>query len=187
MERFLLHYFALSAHAYTRGTHTTPESSTVADRDEAPVSYTAAGVVAAPIYLKWMLCFEEPETRTLWVAKATPRDWLVPGEAPIVAENLTTRYGRVSFSLRVESASAYRVRANVTLPPSFASKPPPGGVRVRVRAPLQHAGRLSAVTVGGQAWSAFDAAEETIDFAPAALTPALIQKGLPNIVATFAS
>ena len=121
------------------------------------------------------------------MAKATPRDWLVPGEAPIEAADLTTRYGRVSFSLRVESASAYRVRANVTLPPSFASNPPPGGVRVRVRAPLQHAGRLSAVTVGGQAWSAFDAAEETIDFAPAALTPALIQKGLPNIVATFAS
>ena len=24
--------------------------------------------------LKWMLCFEEPEARTLWLAKATPKD-----------------------------------------------------------------------------------------------------------------
>ena len=50
--------------------------------------------------LKWMLCFEEPESRTLWLAKATPRGWLAAGEAPIVAANLTTRYGRVSYTLR---------------------------------------------------------------------------------------
>ena len=36
--------------------------------------------------LKWMLCFEEPQTRTLWLGKAVPRDWLVTGEAPIAAE-----------------------------------------------------------------------------------------------------
>eukprot|EP01043_Picozoa_sp_COSAG02_P082468 COSAG02_NODE_20685_length_819_cov_1.483333_1_plen_255_part_01 len=56
-EKFLLHFFAISAHAYTRGTFTTPESSDVANRDIAPAQYVSAGVMLAPTYLKWMLCF----------------------------------------------------------------------------------------------------------------------------------
>ena len=185
VEPFLLHFFTHSAHANTRGTFTTPESSLLGNR-AAVYAYASAGVANVPLCIKWALCFEEPETRTLWVAKATPRDWLVPGEAPVIATNLTTRYGRISFSLQVVAAgtSAYTVRANVTLGPAAV---PPGGVRVRVRAPLQHAGRLSAVTVGGEAWSAFNAAEETIDFTAAALTPDRIENGLPQIVATFAA
>ena len=185
VEKFLLHYFAISAHGYTRGTFTTPESSDLADRDTAPAQYASAGVVAAPIYLKWMLCFEEPQTRTLWLGKAVPRDWLVAGEVPIVAERMTTRYGRVSLSLAVASGDGYSVKANVTLPPSFATKGPAGGVRLRIRAPLAHAGKLSQVTVGGKAWSAFDAAEETVDIAAGKLTAELIASGLPEVVATF--
>eukprot|EP00729_Bicosta_minor_P023545 gene23545-10381_t len=89
IEKFLLHFFAISAHGYTRGTWTTPESSNIADRDIAPVAYSSAGVVVVPTYLKWMLCFEEPETRTLWLGKAVPRDWLAAGEAPLNAQNVT--------------------------------------------------------------------------------------------------
>ena len=206
VEKFLLHYFALSAHGYTRGTFTTPESSNIADRDVAPVAYSSVGVVTAPTYLKWMLAFEEPETRTLWLAKATPRDWLVPGEAPLVATRLTTRYGRTSYSIIVATAqpsaspkdadaataaaaaaAAYVVHANITLPASFAAKAtqPAGGIRLRVRAPLEHAGKLSKVTIGGQAWAAFNAAEETVDIAADKLTVDLIAKGLPSIVVTF--
>ena len=103
VKKFLLHFFALSAHAYTRGTFTTPESSNIADRDVAPVAYASAGVVTVPTYLKWMLAYEEPETRTLWLGKAVPRDWLAAGEAPLNAQNMTTRYGRVSFTLAVGS------------------------------------------------------------------------------------
>ena len=76
VERFLLYYFAVSSHGYTRGTFTTPESSNVADRDEAPVAYASPGVVTAPVYLKWMLAFEEPETRTVWLGKAVPTEFL---------------------------------------------------------------------------------------------------------------
>ena len=138
--------------------------------------------------LKWMLCFEEPEARTLWLAKATPREWLAAGGAPLTASNLTTRYGRLSFALRPPptDATEYVVRVNLTLPASFASAPPAGGLRVRLRAPLAHAGRLSGVTVGGAAWSAFSAAEETIDVSAAQLrTAGLVAEGLPRIVATF--
>ena len=136
-----------------------------------------------------MLCYEEPEARTLWLAKATPRGWLVAGEAPLVAERLTTRYGRVAFNLTVVApeGAAYAVHASVVLPASVAVAPPPGGLRLRLRAPSEYAGRLSAVTVGGVRWSAFSAAEETVDFAASALTASLVRDGLPRIVATFGS
>merc|ERR1719326_345614 len=83
IERFLLHFFAMSAHGYTRGTWTTPESSNLANRDEPAVVYASTGINTIPIYLKWSLAFEDPETRTLWLAKAVPRDWLKPGERPL--------------------------------------------------------------------------------------------------------
>ena len=148
-----MHFYAASAHGYTRGTWTTPASSNLANRDEPAVEYTSTGVHTVPVYLKWMHVFEEPETHTLWLAKALPRDWLVPGEAPLVVERATTRYGRVSFSMTVGTGSSYTVAVNVTLPASFATAGPTGGLRVRVRAPLAHAGKLSGVTVGGKAWS----------------------------------
>ena len=100
-----------------------------------------------------------------------------------------TRYGRVAFAFHppARGAAAFAVRVNVSLPPSFAAAAPAGGVRVRLRAPLAHAGRLSRVTVGGAAWAGFSAAEESIDFAAAQLTAGLLGDGLPRIVATFAA
>ena len=189
VERFLLHYFALSAHGYTRGTLTAPEASDVSDRDAPSAPYTAAGEVGATVYLKWLLCFEEPEARTLWLGKATPREWLAAGGEPLLASGLTTRYGRVSFAFHppARGAAAFAVRVNVSLPPSFATVAPAGGVRVRLRAPLAHAGRLSRVTVGGATWAGFSAAEESVDFTAAQLTAGLLRDGLPRIVATFAA
>ena len=63
IERFLLHFFAYSAHGYTRGTWTTPEACSP-DKDVASTAYVAAGVVTAPVYLRWALVFEEPENKT---------------------------------------------------------------------------------------------------------------------------
>jgi len=197
VHRFLLHFFAMSAHGYTRGTWTTPLSSNLADRDEPTLPYASTGVHTVPIYLKWMLVFEEPETRTLWLAKATPRDWLVSGDgAPLVVSNATTRYGRVSYSLSVAASAAdasggagtYTVTANVTVPKTLAMtgpQQPTGGIRLRLRAPLEHAGKLSSVTMGGKPWAGFDAATETIDISASELTSSLIETGLPAIVATF--
>eukprot|EP00966_Prymnesium_polylepis_P290083 6701240-Prymnesium_polylepis.1 len=192
VDRFLLHFFTQSAHTHTRGTFSTPESTTL-DRNGYDYAIASAGQGNVPLCLKWALAFEEPETRTLWLAKAIPRDWLVPGEAPLVASRLSTRYGRVSVALRVTSApgaSPYVVHANVTLPLSFAAgsdvtRAPTGGIRLRIRAPPEYAGRLSAVTLGSDAWKHFDAAEETVDIPAKTLCPALIKTGLPQIVATF--
>ena len=195
VERFLLYFFSMSAHSATRGTWLTPESQSI-DRDRGGWPYASPGQANVAMAMKWMLCFEEPETKTLWLGKAVPRDWLAPGEAPLVASNLTTRYGRVSYGIAVSAATAgggsdaagYAVTASVTLPASFAdaATAPAGGLRLRIRAPAAHAGRLSGVTIGGKAWAGFSAAEETIDIAAGELTPELIRDGLPRIVATFA-
>jgi len=188
----LLYFFTQSAHSQTRGTFTSPESQTI-DRARNGWPYASPGQANVPMALKWMLCFEEPETRTLWLAKATPRDWLAVGQEPVRASNLTTRYGRVSFAVAAPTAeltdeqATFAVHASVTLPASFATAAtaPAGGIRLRIRAPLEHAGKLSGVTVGGKAWSDFDAAEETINIAASKITASLIADGLPHIVATF--
>jgi len=177
----------------------TPESQHI-DRDMGGYAYASPGQANVAMALKWMLCFEEPETRTLWLAKATPRDWLVAGEAPITASNLTTRYGRVSFQMTAAAAGtdnagtaagAYTVKASVTLPARFAQSgsgsQPAGGLRLRIRAPTAQAGKLSAVTIGGKPWpkSGFSAAEETVDIASEQLTAAMISDLKSGIVATF--
>ena len=132
----------------------------------------------APSYLKWALVSEEPNNRTVWLAKATPRAWLTPGAAPVVVRRAPTRYGRVSFVLAAEAPKAgpaLRVTANLSLPATYAGGGgPPGGLRLRLRAAAALAGRLARVTVGGEAWSAFDAHAETIDFGPGTLTAARI-------------
>ena len=56
VEKFLLHYFAISAHAYTRGTFTTPESSDIGDRDVPPMHYASAGVHVSAITSFASLC-----------------------------------------------------------------------------------------------------------------------------------
>merc|ERR1712166_668366 len=89
VERFLLYFFTQSAHANTRGTWTTPESASI-DRGSGAISFSSAGVNNVPLSIKWMLVFEEPETHTLWLGKAVPRDWLAPGESALLVEQATT-------------------------------------------------------------------------------------------------
>jgi hypothetical protein len=186
IERFLLHYFGFgSAHAYTRGTVTTPEASHP-DRDVGSTDYVAAGVMMAPTYLKWMLLFEEPNSQTVWLAKALPRSWLEVGAGAVVVRNATTRYGRASYSMQASSmGGVYSVRANVSLPPSFATTPPPGGLRLRLRAPAELAGKLSGVTVAGKKWMAIDRAAETVDFDASSLGQGGMLVAMEQIVATW--
>lgn len=195
VERFLLHFFAMAAHTYTRGTWTTPEACSP-DRDVASTAYVAAGVVTAPVYLKWALVYEEPENRTLWVGKAVPRDWLGPGEEPLVAAGVPTRYGKISMTFTPPqkqldgdtTAATYTVAAKVTVEDTFATSPatvPAGGLRVRFRVPPAHAGKMLSVTVNGKPWADFDASAETVDFSAAKLPAA--KGGLAQIVATFAA
>ena len=180
IERFLLHYFAMSAHTYTRGTWTTPEA-THPDRDVSSTDYVAAGVLTSTTYLKWMLLFEEPESQTVWVGKATPREWLQVGQTT-AATGLTTRYGRVSLRWGASLVKGiYTVHANVTLTQGYA---PTGGVKVRLRTPLEYLGRLTAVTVGGAPWDAIDSGSEAVVFSAAELTPETL-RNMQHIIAVY--
>ena len=90
-------------------------------------------------------------------------------------EKLPSGHGRGAAA----SAGAYVISATVRLPASYAAGGPPaapaGGVRLRLRTPARYAGRLAAVTVAGRPWPAFNATAETVDFAPEALTAALLR------------
>ena len=183
-ERFLLHYFSTTAHAYTRGSWTVPEEHYL-DRDHPTIAYNTVGQTISPIYLKWMLVFEDPRSQTLWLGKALPREWLADGVEPVVVEDVPTRYGRVGYRLQAAKQStkgAFTVHANLSLPASFAGDSgPAGGLHLRLRVPL-HCGKMVGVSVGGKAWPAFDPKAEAIVFD--SFTPSLLTK-VESIVATF--
>ena len=104
----------------------------------------------------------------------------------MVVTNATTRYGRLSYRLQASSpagdAKSYQVKASVVLPATIAGAP--GGLRLRLRAPLPWGRKLASVTVGGKQWTRFDAAAETIDFSAQELKAAQLSD-LESIVATF--
>ena len=128
-----------------------------------------------------------------------PSPWSAPAEAPprnsgrVIARNHGKRTSAHSAHTSAQPMGA-AVRLGLGLrpatyapleSPTHAGAAPAGGIRLRLRAPLEHAGKLSKVTIGGQAWSAFSAAEETIEIAAEKITSSLIKEGLPHIVVTF--
>ena len=168
-EAYLLQWLAVSAHGYTRGTHIAPESSYVDRTAHSPSFATHAGLVA-PLYLKWSLVVEAPLEHALWLTKATPRVWLAEGEV-IELMHAPTAYGRLGIRLKSAIRSAAAVHVNLSLPPEWATKKtealptrqpyPAGGLRVRVRVPGARRA-IRSVTVGGEAWWAFDATLSTV-------------------------
>ena len=67
----------------------------------------------------------------------------------------------------VTPAADYTVKINIPVPASWAATAamrPAGGLVVRVRSPMEHAGKMSGVTVGWNPWSKFDATTETVAF-----------------------
>ena len=162
IEPFLLQFFSLCAHAYTRGTFTAPESA-VLDRTQVNVPFATPAGVSTPLMLKWLLLCEHPVSHSLWIAKGTPRNWLDEGET-FGAEAIPSAYGRVSFRFRSEINSAKRVHVNVTLPSSWMqadTRKPGGGLVIRLRTPHQNA-RITAAKMGGGVVLAFNASEETV-------------------------
>ena len=68
VEPFLLQFYALSAHAYTRGTWIAPESTPI-DRTKASPPFATPSGLTVPILLKWALVYEHPTTRAVWIGK----------------------------------------------------------------------------------------------------------------------
>lgn len=163
VEQFLVFTFAVSAHAQTRGTWTASECIGGLDRSisspDSASGYAAPSQTVVPTLIKWMMLFEDPLKKQLWIAKGIPREWLMHGKSAVALNGSPTRYGRISFSL--QAVGANDVQANVTLPDDFVW--PDGGMKLRLRTPgFLDGKRLTSVSVGGQSWSDFNATEETI-------------------------
>ena len=183
---YLLQYFALSAHGYTRGTHIAPESTPLNRSNPSPPFATPSGLTA-PILLKWLLAWEHPTTRTLWIGRALPRVWLAHGRR-VAARDLPTAYGRLGLSLASSvGAAGGTVAANLSLPAAMLAAPPPGGLTLRLRVPGAPAVALRGATVGGKAWAAVNASDATLHFDAAALRGAAMGARMQAIVATFAT
>jgi hypothetical protein len=145
------------AHHYTRGTWTAPETRKLDEvTDAAP--YCVPAQLTVPMLARWMLAFEDPRSETLWLAKATPREWLADGRQ-ISAAAVPTRWGRIGFTIASHLA-ARRIEATIDLP----TEPFAATVMLRLRVPAGH--QLRAVEVNGQPTPNFDPAQETVALPP---------------------
>ncbi len=129
VREFLLLYYAHAAHLHTRGTWTALECADL-DRSRAEHwPYCLPAQMTIPLLTKWMLVFEDPQTDELWLAKATPREWLRAGQRIEVA-GAPTSAGPVDYRIAVSDG---RVDACVTLRTRR-----PADIWLRLRLPDDH-------------------------------------------------
>ncbi len=121
-------------------------------REAAP--YCTPAQLVVPMFVRWMLVFEDPQSQTEWLAKGAPRAWLEDGKK-IGVEHAPTKYGRMGYTIESRLSSG-EVNAKVRLPATpFAAT-----IKFRLRVPEGH--QIRTVTVDGKPWARFDAAEETV-------------------------
>lgn len=90
----------------------------------------------------------------LWLARATPRDWLAQGRK-IAVKNAPTHFGTLACEI-VSDVDHGRIAATVELP----SRRAPKSVCLRFRHP--QAAPIQRVTVNGQNWNGFDKTLEIV-------------------------
>lgn len=155
VRQFLLYYYAHMAHIYSPGTWTSVESAKMDGTLGGP--YAVPSQLTIPVLTKWMLAFEDPDEPVLWLARATPRAWLEQGEK-IAVTAAPTRFGKVSYEIQ-SAISQGQINATIDLPEGYDAT-----TKLRLRAPDEK--RMTAVTVNGEKWTNFDAAEEVITLPP---------------------
>ena len=72
------------------------------DRTAHQVSFATPAGATAPIFLKWLLCWEDPIARTVWIGRAIPRVWLSEGET-VAVDGATTVVTMLPSSPHVEA------------------------------------------------------------------------------------
>lgn len=160
VREVLLLLWAQAAHLHTAGTWMALECVDL-DRDRAGhLPYCAPGQLTVPLIVRWMLLFSDPITDDMWLAKATPRDWLMPGRK-IELRGAPTRWGRLSFEI---AARPDVVEAVIQPPPNMGAD-----LVLRLRLPLGQ--RLSAVLVNGVPASGWNQHIEDIRITPTSASP----------------
>jgi hypothetical protein len=156
IREFILSYYSILAHGYTPGTWISVESAALDNSRYAP--YATPSQLNIPVLTKWMLVFEDPNEPVLWLAKATPQQWLEPGKK-IAVSGAPTRFGLVGFELRSDIAKG-KVFGSISLPPG----PDNPTVNVRIRVPGGK--KMQRVLVNGKPWKAFDPALDIVVLDP---------------------
>jgi len=139
-EALLLLYSDM-AHQYTRGSWMAPETRKPLEANEAAPYCTPAQLVVSML-TRWLLVFEDPESETLWLAKATPRAWLENGKTVSVAA-APTRWGRIGYTIASQLKSR-TIRATLDLPATGIG----AEIRLRLRAPGDRP--LRSATIDGR-------------------------------------
>jgi hypothetical protein len=156
VREYILTYYSIMAHSYSRGTWTSVESAALDMSRYAP--YATPAQLQIPILTKWMLVFEDPNEPVLWLAKATPMQWLEDGKK-IAISRAPTRFGMVAYELRSEIGKG-KVLGTIELP----AGPGRPTVNVRIRVPGDRV--MQRVQVNGKAWDGFDAAQNIVILPP---------------------
>lgn len=155
VREFLLLYYAHMSHIYSPGTWTSVESSKIDGTLGGP--YCTPAQVTIPTLTKWMLVFEQPDDAVLWLARATPREWMEQGKK-IAVTDAPTRFGKVSYELRSD-VEKNKVSAVVRVPQDSAAT-------IKLRARVPGGKKIRAVTVNGEKWTDFSAEQEVVTIPP---------------------
>jgi hypothetical protein len=138
VREYLLELYALSAHQYTRGTWTAPETRSLHPGQPA-APYCVPAQLSVPLLLRWLLIFEEPGEDTLWLCRAAPRDWFAPGRRVSVRE-APTRWGPIGFAIESQADGE---RLDVALHVDPMRRPQCIALRLRLPAGRRITGAIS--------------------------------------------
>jgi hypothetical protein len=155
VREFLLLYYAHMAHIYSPGTWTSVESSKIDGTLGGP--YCTPAQVTIPTLTKWMLVFEGPDDAVVWLARATPREWLAQGKK-IGVTDAPTRFGKISYELRSD-VEKNKVSAVIHAPDGLAAT-----IKLRCRTP--NGKKMRAVRINGEKWTDFSAEQEVVTIPP---------------------
>ncbi len=150
----LLTTYSTLAHHYTRGMWLATDTRHPLT-SEAADGWTATAQSIAPLMIRWLLVFEDPNADILWLGKGMPRHWLENDKLSFI-DKAPTRWGRVSFALDSRRQKEHRIAARVTFPKDGIA----AETRLRLRA--HDAAPIRSVAVNDKGWRQFDAASGTI-------------------------
>jgi len=151
VREFILLYYAHMSHIYSPGTWTSVESAKMDGTVGGPYCTPAQDTI--PILTKWMLVFEDPNEDVLWLARATPREWLATGKK-IVVQNAPTRFGNISYEIH-STIDRGSLAASVDFPAGYKA-----ATQLRCRVPGGK--QIRSVTLNGAPWTHFSAEQEWI-------------------------
>lgn len=128
VEEFLLFLYAHRYHSHTRGSWTAGEVTGITGDSGL---YCVPAQQTIPLLVRWMMVLEDSDDEILHLAKGVPREW-VTSEKGIEMREAPTRWGRVSFNLRMSHE-----KKSVVGKAELAANRSPKEIQFKLRTPVQ--------------------------------------------------